>query len=281
MLPECQSRLSHPKMEYYREVYKHSERWNGIDSLDGKTIIVYCEQGFGDTIQFCRYFSLFKNCEVILHCPLKLHRLLSQFKFKMIDRNDPNIPKHDFHVLSMSLPFCFEEGVEIKHPYIHITEKTDLHELNLPDDIIKIGIKWEGNPEHSNNEIRCCPLIFFKKLADKFPKIKFFALHNVFHNLSYLDGCDDLELYSSTSEDFYDTAMFINAMDMIITTDTSALHLAGALNKKTIGLLSNPCDERWNININWYPSVEFIKQDLEGDWELVFYKLENYLTNLF
>ncbi len=279
MLPECQSRLSHPKMEYYREVYKNSDRWNGMDPLDGKKIIVYCEQGFGDTIQFSRYFSLFKNCEVVLHCPKALHRLMSQFGYETLDRNDPNIPQHDYHVLSMSLPFCFNEA-SIEFPYIHVAEKTELTDVHFPSDVIKVGIKWEGNPEHSNNEIRCCPLILFKRLAENFPKFKFFALHNVFHNLDYLDGCEDMELYSATGEDFLDTAQLINAMDLIISTDTSALHLAGALNKKTFGLLSNPCDERWNIGINWYPNIEYIRQDMKDDWEWVFYELKNRLINL-
>lgn len=87
-----------------------------------------------------------------------------------------------------------------------------------------------------------------------------------------------MELYASESQDFYDTAKLINAMDFVISTDTSVLHLSGALGKKTYGLLSKHCDGRWNLEeIIWYPSIQFIRQEMESDWETVFKTLKEEL----
>jgi len=273
MQPECLDRLSHSKMEYYRDTYKNSERWNGDDSLDGKTVIVYCEQGFGDNLQFVRYIPRLKeeNCKVVLHCSQFLHRLFEQFEVEqMIDRDDPNIPDHDYHIPSMSLPFHFDNP-EVDFPYLSVSETTDISDLGLPDDAFKIGIGWEGNPEHSNNDERCCCLRFFKEKFQPFPQIKPFVMQKLIHDKELIYGCENMELYGSEIGDFYDTAKLINAMDLIITVDTSILHLAGAMNKKTIGLLSFKCDPRWDVTgINWYPSVTLHRQKYDGDWQSAF-----------
>lgn len=271
MQPECLDRLSHAKMEFYRDCYKDSERWNGIESLAGKKVVVYCEQGYGDIIQFARYIPFLKKegCEVVLHCPEALNRLFAEFGCEMIDRYNPHIPEHDYHIPSMSLPFDLGNP-EVTFPYLHVDEMMDLSEAQLPKGCVKIGIGWEGNPEHSNNDERCCPLMHFKRLTEKLPNAKLFTLHPVFHNSDYVLGAEDMELYGATLDDFYDTAKLINAMDMVVTVDTSVLHLAGALNKKTFGLLSYQHDPRWDIDVNWYPSIQLLRQRYEDDWDGIF-----------
>lgn len=279
--PECLDRLNRNEMEYYREVYKNSERWNGVEPLDGKRIIVYCEQGFGDIIHFSRYFHFLKqrNCEVALHCPKDLHRLFAEFDCPMIDRYESELPYHDFHTLSMSLPFNLDHP-KIEFPYLHVENAIDLSEIGLPEKSIKVGVAWEGNPEHSNNGERCCPLIYFKKLAENLTTLKMFKLHKTIHTPDLILGSEDMELYGADIVDFQDTAELISAMDLIITVDTSILHLAGALNKPSYGLLSFNCDPRWNIDINWYPSIKFFKQRYEGDWQDVFENLQQELEKI-
>jgi hypothetical protein len=275
MQSECLDRLNRDEMEYYHKVYENSERWNGIESLDGKKIIIYCEQGFGDIIHFSRYFKFLKqrNCEILLHCPKDLHRLFSEFDCPMIDRCNFDIPIHDFHTLSMSLPFNLDNP-HIEFPYLHISNSTDISEIELPEQSIKVGIAWEGNPNHSNNDERCCPLIYFKKLSDNMPNLKMFSLHKNIHTSDLVLGSEDMELYGADIVDFQDTAELIAAMDVIISVDTSVLHLAGALNKPSYGLLSLNCDPRWDIDINWYPSVKLLKQKYEDDWQGVFEDLQ-------
>lgn len=274
MGPENLDRLQSPKMEYYHEVYKNSTRWNGVDDLSNKRVIVYCEQGFGDIIQFSRYFPIIKQMcgELIIHCPKELHRLFSDYT--AIDKEEENLPEHDFHVLSMSLPFCLPQ-TDIKHPYLKVSESTDLSEYN---DFIKIGIAWEGNPEHSNNDERSCPLVHFKKLQTD--KTKLFMIQKEIHIPELIDGAEDLDLYGSEITDFYDTAKLLNSLDIIVSIDTSVLHLACALGKPTYGLLSYRCDPRWDVD-NWYDSLTITRQKSEGDWDgamsglIQFLKLKN------
>jgi hypothetical protein len=266
MHAECLDRLYHPKMEYYRQVYKDSERWNGVDELTNKTVIVYCEQGNGDIIQFIRYVPfLQERCKVILHCPACLHPLFSQFNAEMLDKDDDVLPTHDYHIPSMSLPFVLNQ-IDAKFPYLKTEEKEDLSE----HDGMKIGIAWEGNPDHSNNDDRNCPLFQFHVLQK--PTTKLFSLQPRINDVNLISGCEDMELYGSHLEDYLDTAKLINALDFIVSVDTSVLHLAGAMGKETYGLLSYKCDPRWEVK-QWYPDLSIIRQTMPGDWDGVFCEL--------
>jgi hypothetical protein len=81
------------------------------------------------------------------------------------------------------------------------------------------------------------------------------------HRGDFSDKCGDMELYATDLNDFYDTAKLINAMDVIVTVDTSVVHLAGAMGKRTFCLLSHKCDARWDLtNQTWYPNVTLLKQ---------------------
>ena len=121
-----ESRLKDLRMAYYNEVFKNSKRWTGEESLKGKRVIVYCEQGVGDIIHMARYFKYLarfmdtnEDVEASLHriclyCPKSLHDL---FVFECFDKENPELPEHDFHVLSLSLPFLVgERAGEINGP---------------------------------------------------------------------------------------------------------------------------------------------------------------------
>lgn len=270
MTQEYLGRLESPLMDHYKSVYAGSKRWDGIESLQDKTVCVYCEQGIGDIIQFARYFHALKEkgCKLILHCPKSLHRLFKQFTDKLLDKDlCEALPDHDLHVLSMSLPFNLGLTNEQfnAEPYLSVPDTANLDEY---DKCFKIGIAWEGNPDHSNNYERCCPLEYFAQFADD-PNIKLFILQDKMHNPTLLKNCERLDLYGIPLNDFWDTATLINAMNVVITVDTSVLHLAGAMNKKIFGLISYRHDPRWNVT-NWYPSVKMIKQTSPEDWDSVF-----------
>jgi ADP-heptose:LPS heptosyltransferase len=249
-------RIAHPQMEYYRHVYKDSKQWDKSDLTD-KSIIVYCEQGFGDIIQFLRYVPMLKQkyeCHVILHCPSPLKRLVASqaWGVDFIDKKDPNIPEHDFHVLSMELPFLLDQEPDTK-PYLHISLKEDLPEG------FNIGICWESG--ESNNE-RDCPLKYFKKLGEQGNLI---ALQHEIRRQDLIDGCADwTHLFGFACNDFLDTAKAINAVDVIVSVDTAILHLAGAMGKHVFGLLHNDCDARWQFK--WYENIHNLKGD---NWEQI------------
>ena len=281
MLSECLDRLSHPKMEYYREVYKDSERWNGVDSIAGKTVIVYCEQGFGDIIQFARYIPALKNlgCRIIMHCPIELQRVLAQLYVAMIDKETVDLPPHDYHIPSMSLPFVLNCDVETG-PYLSFEGKNDLSGYTGT----KIGIAWEGSPDHSNASERNCPLFHFNKLLKnskntkswffrKPESVRLYILQKKAHDENLVHGCENMALHGAKLGDFMDTAELVNAMDFVVSVDTSVLHLAGAMGKETYGLFSFRCDPRWDIK-NWYhPALTMVRQRSSGDWEGVFVEL--------
>lgn len=276
MGPECLDRLYHPKMEYYRSVYENSERWNGAEPLEGKTVIVYCEQGLGDTLQFARYVpELKRRCaKVIMHCPLPLHRLFQNSApglegVEFIDKNDPDLPPHDYHVLSLSLPFVLLT-IDSPDSYLVVENKKDVgHE-----GFIKIGIAWEGNPDHSNADTRNCPLRHFSCLQTD--RTKLFMIQDRVHLPTLLDGAEDMELYGSEINDFQDTAELVAAMDYVVSVDTSAMHLSASMGKKTFGLLSFVCDPRWEA-MSWYDDLVLVRQNKENDWKGVFTQLTSLL----
>lgn len=281
MLIEDNSRLYSSKMEYYRHVYRDSKRWNGVESLQGKKLIVYCEQGLGDSIQFLRYIPLLKEygCEVFVHVLPELHILCKYMDGidHVLDRHDPILPEHDYHIPSLSIPFALNQK-EAPGGYIHITEKEELPEEYR--DVIKIGITWEGNPGHSNNSERSCPLRHFRVLHD-LPNVKLFCLQKTFHLPELLKGAEDLEIMGATLDTFYDTAKLINAMDLIVTVDTSILHLAGALETQipTLALMSYREDPRWKVH-EWYRNIVFLRQPNEGGWEEILRSISHFLPKL-
>jgi hypothetical protein len=181
-----------------------------------------------------------------------------------LDKDDEDIPPHDYHIPSMSLPFVLNQ-TDVPVPYL----KCDT--IDLEYESIKIGIAWEGNHLHTNNAERSCPLHFFKQL--KTPTTRLYVLQKYVNDVNLIKGCDDLELHGTEIANFMDTAKLINSVDVVVTVDTSVLHLAGALGIKTYGLLSYRSDPRWNIGQNWYPSVTLIRQRDVGDWEGVFCEL--------
>jgi hypothetical protein len=261
-------RLQDPRMEYYNHVYRDSKRWQG-EPLDGKRVVVYCEQGFGDIIQMARYFKYLKPAHVTLHCPMPLIALLegAEGVDAVVPKEFEELPDHDYHTLSLSLPFLFPDPGN--KPYL--SEKTlDLAEV--PG--FKVGIAWEGSPSHAQNLERSCPLKHFRKLQRE--GVSLFMLQPTQHVLSLVEGCDDMDLFGFPIEDFRTTAWLINAMDVVVSVDTAVLHLAGALGKRAYGLLCANHDKRWLVN-KWYDSVELWRQPTPGDWEGLFDSLHDVL----
>jgi len=234
-------------MEYYHHLYRDSPMWDG-SSLDGKTIIVYMEQGLGDCIQMYRYVSLL-GTSVIIHTSSELKELFEYFGHKVITKDIQSLPDHDCHVLSLSLPFIFED--EIIFPYIGVKE-CNLEIDGAYSDYIKIGIAWEGRSHK-------CPLWRFNCLQKANTKI--FMLQNEIKDKRLLE-CSQIDLLGVELRNMLDTAILINTMDFVVTVDTCILHLAGAMNKKTYGILDKSSDPRWYTG-NLYPSVKLLEVDQE------------------
>lgn len=255
-------RLADPRMEYYSQTYANSVMWDtsiiNETALKDKTVIVYAEQGFGDIIQFSRYIPrLRKLCgHVLFHCPKELHRLFDCLGVELLDKDNPDLPPHDFHILSLELPFVLAPE-ETPSPYLMVYESEWLIDFK---DKTKIGIMWESGTMSDNSAIRNCPMDHFKQLQTD--KTVLFSLQKEIKDPKLI--CEDMVVYGAQLEDFYDTAKLINAMDFVVSVDTAVLHLSGALGKKTFGIFNKEHDPRWDLG-NWYPFTA-VKAKEPNDW---------------
>lgn len=266
----------------FYEIYPPERAWNGVDSLKDKTVIVYCEQGTGDIIQFIRFVPWLTKAgaKVRIDVPDNLKELFKEFGPLKSEFPEET---YDYHCSVMSLPYLFkiprEEYLGDK-PYFH-AEKIDMKQYQ---DKFKVGIVWAGNPGHPNDINRSCKLSNFLPFQD-IPGIQLFSLQKEIHPRAYAndpdklidltEGCKDLKIVdmSMLLTDFAATASVIQSMDLIITVDTSVLHLAGAIGKETWALIPYNPDWRWKIEGNktiWYDSVSLFRQPSFGDWSSVF-----------
>lgn len=269
-----------------------SPTWDGR-IISGQTLLVYDEQGVGDTIQFARYVQLLKSrgIRVMLECNAQLVRLLSglQGAEKVIKRFDP-LPEHDFHVSLLSLPHRLGTllyTIPANVPYLAAdSELTAKWAARLgPRRGLRVGVVWAGNPEFKADRIRSPRLNAFLSLLDV-PGVEMFALQKG-------AGRDDLlhcgPLPSSFTDlgadigDFADTAAIMENLDLIISSCTAPAHLAGALGRPVWTVLPFAPDWRWLDNglcTPWYPTMRLFRQDRRGDWTSVVHRVRTALEAL-
>lgn len=262
-------------------------RWSGSHTAD--TVLVYAEQGFGDTIQFVRYLSLVKERvgRVIFECQPELATLLQGcdgIDAFVIQSRDGLPPAVSFqHQISlMSLPGVFGTAPDtIPHevPYIHVPPavRARWRERLAGVNGFKVGIVWSGNPLNANNHNRSCRLTELASLADV-EGLALFSLQkgeaaeeitSTPHGLRLTPLGDELA-------DFADTAAVILELDLVISVDTAVAHLAGALGQPVWTLLSFIPDWRWMMDRSdspWYPTMRLFRQPAPGDWGAVFKKV--------
>ena len=264
--------------------------WRGTEPLDGKTILLYSETGFGDTIQFCRYARLFqqRGAQVILGVQPPLHRLLAHVEgvTQTVKQGDP-LPAFDYHCALLSLPFAFrttEQNTPQDGPYLRaepaIIEKW---RERLGSAVVKIGICWQGS-----NNTKSLPVAEFYNLS-LLPNVRLISLQKGpgTEQLSHLPNgmrVQDFGQELDASPDaFLDTAAIMTQLDLVITSDTSIAHLAGALGLPTWVALKYVPDWRWKIDgstSSWYPTIRLFRQKSRGDWKGAVRQMEEALVNL-
>jgi Tfp pilus assembly protein PilF len=255
--------------------------WLGSEDIAGKTILLHGEQGLGDTIQFVRYLPLVATmgATVILEVQPGLKTLLGKLMGAeaVFERGEP-LPSFDVHCPLMSLPLAFKTRhatIPANIPYIlpdpgRQTEwEKRLHQRGHP----RIGIAWSGNPKVKRDRNRSIPL---QKLVPLIRKtgLNFYVLQKEIRTEDFelLKSSTSFINYSGQLNDFADTAALMSFMDLVISTDTSLAHLAGAMGKPTWILLAFSADWRWLLNRQdspWYPSVRLFRQPKVCDWESV------------
>jgi tetratricopeptide (TPR) repeat protein len=254
--------------------------WLGSAELAGKTLLASAEQGFGDTLQFCRYAELLaeKGAKVILEVQPALKSLLGTLRGidRVVAIGEP-LPDFDFWCPIPSLAFAFKTTVDTipaRTPYLSASpELIARWEQKLgPRKKLRVGLVWSGNPNQVNDHTRSIPLADF--LPWFLPSVELFSLQKEVRvcDLQFLKSRGDLIHFGDALGDFSDTAALVSCMDLVISVCTSVGHLAGALNKPTWFLLSDAADWRWLQNRNdspWYPSARLFRQPKIGDWASV------------
>ncbi|MCW6049624.1 tetratricopeptide repeat protein [Lyngbya sp. CCAP 1446/10] len=247
--------------------------WDGSD-LHGKTILIRCEQGLGDAIQFVRYAAIVqqKGGKVILSCYQELKRLFKQIPgIEQVAVRMDELSDFQVQVPLMSLPHILEtnlENIPANVPYLAAPPHWQFS-LNA-DGNFKVGIVWAGSSEHLKDFQRSSYLSYFLKLLD-IPGVSFYSLQKevsvadriLLNQTSAIDLSDNLN-------DFADTATVISQLDLVICVDTAVAHLAGALGKPVWIMLSFVPDWRWMLQREdspWYPTARLFRQETAGDWD--------------
>jgi len=274
-----------PEYEFRRKVGVGDDRrltqrqWKG-ESLRGERILLYAEQGFGDTLQFVRYAPLVaaRGGEVVLEVLPPLHRLLSGIEgvSQVVSRGEA-LPEFTLQCPLPSLPLAF--GTEIntipaRVPYVHPDPaQGEAWQQRLDGNTRRIGLVWTGNPSMERNRIRSIPLELLGPLM-KVPATTFYSLQlgPGSEQVKYLPPDMSLIDLAPELKDFADTAAIVACLDLVISVDTSVAHLAGAMGKPVWVLLNKGCDWRWFLNREdspWYPTARLFRQTTAGGWQEV------------
>ena len=244
--------------------------WDGA-TLAGKTILLYAEQGLGDTIQFVRYAPLVKQFggTVVLECQPPLRGLLegSPGIDRLIGRGD-DLPPFDVHASLLSLPGILQttlQTIPAKIPYLSSRAplvqqwRNRLHEL----DGFKIGISWQGNPNFGGDRLRSIPLRCFAPLAG-IAGVRLLSLQKAAGSEQVAEVRDLFPVLDLAGEldrqtgPFLDTAAVMQNLDLVIASDSAAVHLAGALGVPVWVALPLAPDWRWLLDRDdspWYPTM--------------------------
>jgi tetratricopeptide (TPR) repeat protein len=262
--------------------------WLGADDVAGKTILLHAEQGFGDTLQFCRYVPLVaaRGAGVILEVQRPLHALMASLPGvgQVVSRGDA-LPAFDMHCPLLSLPLAFGTRLETIPSAVRYLAAPESKVRAWRDalgkhDRPRIGLVWAGNPRKelpNANRIDSERSMAFGRLAPLFfvSGCEFYSLQKGDDAVKQLRDSAFSELViDRTSElhDFSDTAALIENFDLVIAVDTAVAHLAGALGKP-FWLLNryNTC-WRWlrdRDDSPWYPAARQFRQDESRDWDNV------------
>jgi len=274
----------------------HFEMWTGSADA-GSEIVLIEEQGLGDLLQFLRYGLLLKQQFPVVSiatqskfCPLV--ELTGIFdKVYPLPMDTPSIPKDAMWQFLLSIPALLNVTSKeplIKDPYLKTDPQVSqlwLERIHQKHSLI-VGLNWQGNPQIEVNEFkgRSFPLSTYESLAS-IPDVQFVSLQKGFGseqlaNCSFLDkfvACHD-EI--NETWDLVETAAIVNSCDLVITSDTSIAHLAGALGKPVWILLKKIPDWRWGLegeSTAWYPTARLFRQTHDGNWAEVIERVKTEL----
>jgi hypothetical protein len=253
--------------------------WLGAQAVEGKTLLLYCERGLGDTLQFCRYALMVSrlHAKVVLQVQAPLLRLLRRLDEAVRVVSEAESPPHfDLQCPLLSLPLVFKTSLRtIPAPGRYLSAdagkvaqlRTKLGKPTGP----RVGLVWRGDANNPDDRMRSVALRDLLPWLP--PQLQYFSLQKE----STAEERRLIEAHSHVAIpgdelDFEETAALCELLDLVISIDSSVAHLAAALGRSTWILLPFSPDCRWLLEREdspWYPSVKLYRQNRSGDWHAV------------
>ena len=263
-------------------------RWDGTP-LGDRVLLLHAEQGFGDTLQFCRYAPLVAaQGRVVLEIQGALHWLMAGLpKVERVVKVGEPLPHFDLHCPLLSLPYVLGTTmttIPAETPYLTAPPGSVAAWRRKLEPIpgVKVGLVWAGSPTMSADRGRSLTLDRLAPLAGV-PGITFVSLQK--GEAAGEAPPEGMVLHDWTEDlvDFAETAALIESLDLVIGVDTAVVHLAGAL-AKPVWLL-NRFDQCWRWleereDSPWYPSLRQLRQTAPGDWNGVLARVRQGLERI-
>jgi tetratricopeptide (TPR) repeat protein len=274
-------------------------RWNGTEPLAGKSLLVHAEQGLGDVLQFCRYLPLLasQGGSVVFEVMPSLKALLRTLPgdARLVGRGEP-LPPVDYYCPLLSLPLAFRtrlDTIPAQVPYLAADPArtaTWMGRLRaLPG--LRVGLAWQGNLAVEKliwARGRSIPLAALEPLA-RLPGVSLVSLQKgpgleQLRSVPFAERIIDLSAELDCGPDaFLDTAAVMAGLDLVISSDTSVAHLAGALGRPVWTVLAASPEWRWGLKRSyspWYPTMRLFRQTTDSDWSSVTSEIAQALREL-
>ncbi|XPV69998.1 MAG: tetratricopeptide repeat protein [Halarcobacter sp.] len=266
--------------------------FTGKDEIKDKTILIHSEQGFGDSIQFIRFLKPFKEkfkCKIAVKCRDELKKL-----FKSIDEIDvltnrsEATPEFDYHLPIMSMPYILEinsaKDLITETPYLNIPKK-NIFDIKKEKGKINVGICWSASVTSESYEERVLELERFLPIINN-NKINVYSLQlgpdkEAIKKLGLEDKVIDI---TDKLTDFSKTADLVQELDLVVSSDTSVVHLCGAMNIPVWVMVPKIPDWRWGNKGEtspWYKSAKLFRQKSARVWDSVFQSIYDKLFSNF
>ncbi|HSU44260.1 MAG TPA: tetratricopeptide repeat protein, partial [Casimicrobiaceae bacterium] len=257
------------------------ERWQGQD-LRGKSLLLTFEQGIGDALQFVRFVAQLaeRGVRVVVQAPRELCALLATAPgVAETVATLATLPACGAELPLLSLPYRLRiDAPGMREPGRYLqsdaarSEAIESRLTALRPGMHRLGMAWAGSPHHGNDRRRSIPLATLAPLF-ALPGIDWYSLQKgpASAQLAHVREAHAV-VPLDVDCDFADTAALVDALDAVVTVDTSIAHLAGALGKPVFVLLPYAPDWRWGIaghRTPWYPSARLFRQPAAGDWRSV------------
>lgn len=262
------------------------------EALEGKTILLYREQGLGDTLQFSRFARAFheRGAQVILEVQPELADLLrSACAPARVVATGDELPPHSHSCPLLSAPWVLGTTLDdIPAPTAGIeapASRRQAWQVRLGERLMpRVGIAWSGNPKHVDDAHRSIALSTFTSLLCE--GFEWISLHKDVRDTDEpsLAARPDIRSFGSELHDFCDTAALVSHLDLVICVDSSVAHLAATLGKETWVLLPCNADWRWLVDRQdspWYPSMTLFRQTERGNWPETLQRVQARLRDRF